>query len=128
MRYRKIRRFRDNRSNGRGHHARADNGEQGRLRPASFSNDRVRSNIKLPHGAEKLAERYNTLAKEALTSGDKVLAENYFQYADHYTRIIDEKKLNQNQNKIQVNEEKKEINNNSNFNSEINQNKTEEKK
>tara|TARA_B100000686_G_C16373736_1_gene753868 strand:+ start:136 stop:528 length:393 start_codon:yes stop_codon:yes gene_type:complete len=130
MRYRKTRRFRHNRSNGRGHHGhgRDSNGEQSRLRPVSFSRDRIRNNIKLPQGAEKLAEKYNALAKEALSSGDKIMAENYFQYADHYTRILDERRLNQNQNKIQVVEEKKEVNNNSNLSNELNQNKTEEKK
>ena len=128
MRYRKTRRFRHNRSNGRGHHGRDNNGEQSRLRPVSFSRDRIRNNIKLPQGAEKLAEKYNALAKEALSSGDKIMAENYFQYADHYTRILDERRLNQNQNKIQVVEEKKEVNNNSNLNNELNQNKTEENK
>ena len=56
------------------------------------------------------------------------MAENYFQYADHYNRILDERKLNQNQNKIQVIEEKKEVNNNSDFNNELNSNKIEENK
>ena len=37
-----------------------------------------------------------SLAKEALSSGDRTLSENYFQHADHFMRIIDEKKINQN--------------------------------
>ena len=39
------------------------------------------------HNASKLIEKYNNLAREALSSGDKILSENYFQHADHFTRI-----------------------------------------
>ena len=39
------------------------------------------------HGAHKLIEKYNNLAREALASGDIILAENYYQHADHYIRI-----------------------------------------
>ena len=42
------------------------------------------------HDAPKLIEKYNDLAKEALSNGDKILSENYFQYADHFTRILAE--------------------------------------
>ena len=42
------------------------------------------------HNASKLIEKYNNLAREALSSGDKILSENYFQYADHFTRILNE--------------------------------------
>jgi len=42
------------------------------------------------HNASKLIEKYNNLAREALSSGDKILSENYFQHADHFTRILDE--------------------------------------
>ena len=42
------------------------------------------------HNASKLIEKYNNLAREALTSGDKILSENYFQHADHFTRILSE--------------------------------------
>ena len=37
-----------------------------------------------------LIEKYNNLAREALSSGDKILSENYFQHADHFTRILSE--------------------------------------
>jgi hypothetical protein len=43
------------------------------------------------HNASKLIEKYNNLAREALSNGDKILSENYFQHADHFTRIINEK-------------------------------------
>ena len=42
------------------------------------------------HNAPKLIEKYNDLAKEALSNGDKILSENYFQHADHFMRILAE--------------------------------------
>ena len=90
MRHRKTRRFRY-RSNGRGHHSRNNGVDQNRLRSNSFSDMRERNSLK-PHGnPERLLEKYNLLAKEALSSGDKILSENYFQHADHFTRILAEK-------------------------------------
>ena len=38
--------------------------------------------------ASKLIDKYNDLAKEALSNGDKILSENYLQHADHFARII----------------------------------------
>ena len=46
------------------------------------------------HNASKLIEKYNNLAREALSSGDKILSENYFQHADHFTRILSEQEIN----------------------------------
>ena len=63
---------------------------------ANFSNN---SNFqrKIPgrnnHNASKLIEKYNNLAREALSSGDKILSENYFQHADHFTRILSEQEV-----------------------------------
>ena len=42
------------------------------------------------HNAPKLIEKYNDLAREALSNGDKILSENYFQHADHFMRILTE--------------------------------------
>ena len=42
------------------------------------------------HNASKLIEKYNDLAREASSNGDKILSENYFQHADHFTRILNE--------------------------------------
>jgi len=41
--------------------------------------------------APKLIEKYTDLAREALSNGDKILSENYFQHADHFIRIQGEK-------------------------------------
>ena len=43
------------------------------------------------HNASKLIEKYSNLAREALSSGDKILSENYLQHADHFTRILNER-------------------------------------
>ena len=42
------------------------------------------------HNASKLIEKYNNLAREALSIGDKIMSENYFQHADHFSRILSE--------------------------------------
>ncbi len=71
------------------------------------------------HNASKLIEKYSNLAREALSNGDKILSENYFQHADHFTRILNDqdaqKKLNSinndlpktQQNIVEVNKEQK---------------------
>ena len=54
------------------------------------------------HNAPKLIEKYNDLAREALSNGDKILSENYFQHADHFLRIIGDRNKNQNQNTVEI--------------------------
>ena len=46
------------------------------------------------HNAPKLIEKYNNLAREALSIGDKILSENYFQHADHFIRISEKQGIN----------------------------------
>ena len=46
------------------------------------------------HNASKLIEKYNDLAREALAQEDKILSENYFQHADHFTRVQNEQESN----------------------------------
>ena len=57
--------------------------------------------------AAKLIDKYNNLAREALSSGDKILSENYLQHADHFTRILSIQEINkvasQNNNVIEQN-------------------------
>ena len=64
------------------------------------------------HNASKLVEKYNDLAREALSKGDKILSENYFQHADHFTRILSErqnyKDSKERDNTVQDNEKKTE--------------------
>ena len=62
---------------------------------STFSNNNENFKRKAPgrnnHNAPKLIEKYNDLAREALSNGDKILSENYLQHADHFTRILNER-------------------------------------
>ena len=55
------------------------------------------------HNAPKLIEKYNDLAREASSNGDKILSENYLQHADHFMRILNEQ---ENQKKIKFSDNK----------------------
>ena len=52
------------------------------------------------HNVSKLIEKYSNLAREALSNGDKILSENYYQHAEHFIRVQSDKEnsLNKNQN------------------------------
>ena len=52
------------------------------------------------HNASKLIDKYNNLAREALSSGDKILSENYFQHADHFMRILNEQAIQKKNNLV----------------------------
>ena len=92
--------FRNNNNNRRNNFRRNDrnfksNGDRPKF-TSSFSNNETFQR-KVPgrnnHNASKLIEKYNNLAREALSSGDKILSENYFQHADHFTRILSEQEI-----------------------------------
>ena len=51
------------------------------------------------HNASKLIEKYNDLAREASSNGDKILSENYFQHAEHFIRILGEREASSNMKK-----------------------------
>ena len=53
--------------------------------------------------AEKLLEKYKNLAIEASSNGDKILSESYYQYADHFLRVIENRNLIQNNSKLDLN-------------------------
>ena len=92
---RKPRRFK-RRSNNRSHISHVSGNPKNRLGSSSFINGHTRNNFRPYLSAEKLFEKYNSLAKEAMSSGDKTLSENYLQHADHFMRIIEDKNKNQN--------------------------------
>lgn len=94
----KQRRFRG-RSNGRRHTSHRNGSGQNQSRPNTFSNVQPRNNFRSFQSAEKLFEKYTSLAKEAMSSGDKTLSENYLQHADHFMRVIEDKNKNRIQNK-----------------------------
>ena len=99
------------RPNGRSHRQHSAVPDQNRLRPNLFSNGQTKNNFRQTMSAEKLFEKYSTLAKEAMSSGDKTLSENYLQHADHFVRVIEDKNKNRNLNKKNVTEKSTDIKN-----------------
>ena len=79
------------------------NGDRGKFNNNFSNNDNFQRKIpgRNNHNASKLIEKYNNLAREALSVGDKILSENYLQHADHFTRILSEQ---ENYKKIKFNE------------------------
>ena len=112
--------FRNNNNNRRNNFRRNDrNFKPNGDRPKYGSNFSNNENFqrKIPgrnnHNASKLIEKYNNLAREALSSGDKILSENYFQHADHFTRILNEQeKYKKSRFSVESKEEKNLIVNN----------------
>ena len=51
--------------------------------------------------AGRLIEKYNNLAREALSNGDKILSESYFQHSDHFVRVQNEKDKNLNSSNLE---------------------------
>ena len=87
------------RHNNRGHSSHRNGHSQSGSRPSSFINGQNRNSFRTTQSAEKLLEKYNNLAKEALTGGDKTLSENYLQHADHFMRVIEDRNKSRDQNK-----------------------------
>ena len=90
------------RSNGRSRSSQENGYMQARSRSNSFSNNQTRNNFRPTQSAEKLLEKYNSLAKEAMSLGDKTLCENYLQHADHFMRIIEDKNKSRDQSTVNV--------------------------
>ena len=71
------------------------NGDRNKYNNNFSNNDTFQRKIsgRNNHNASKLIEKYNNLAREALSTGDKILSENYFQHADHFTRVLSEREI-----------------------------------
>ena len=89
--------FRNNNNGRRNNFRRNDrsfksNGDRNKFNSNFSNNENFQRKIpsRNNHNASKLIEKYNNLAREALSGGDKILSENYFQHADHFTRILSE--------------------------------------
>ena len=69
------------------------NGDNSKFGSNFSNNDNFKRKVpgRNNHNAPKLIEKYNDLAREALSNGDKILSENYLQHADHFTRILNER-------------------------------------
>ena len=63
------------------------NGNKGNGEFNNISDFKRRNPGRNNQNAAKLIDKYNELAREALSNGDKILSENYLQHADHFSRI-----------------------------------------
>ena len=126
--------FRNNNNNRRNNFRRNDrNFKTNGDRPKFSSNFSNNENFqrKAPgrnnHNASKLIEKYNNLAREALSSGDKILSENYFQHADHFTRILSEQEILKKTRFSPNTQENKDLNNVNKVDEEVQKEQTENK-
>jgi len=90
------------------------NGQSNSSNGSSFNNGNMNFNrngsMTNPHNVEKTVQKFQQLAKDAQSSGDPVLVENYLQHADHYSRRLAElneksrgnSSVNQNNNTIET--------------------------
>tara|TARA_Y100000590_G_scaffold142504_1_gene163542 strand:+ start:1581 stop:1958 length:378 start_codon:yes stop_codon:yes gene_type:complete len=101
MRNGKIRRFRprahNKHSSRRQGHSKSLNG----IHQINSHKNNFRNNTtKNPQSLERLVEKYKLLAKEALSSGDEVLNQNYLQHSDHFFRILSEVNESRSRNNV----------------------------
>ena len=83
-------------SSDRGFRKRMSNGHKNAGDFSSNTEFRYRNPGRNNQNAAKLVEKYHNLAREALSSGDKILSENYLQHADHFSRILSIQEINKN--------------------------------
>ena len=103
--------YRRNRYRSNGDRSFHKNGSDQKLN-SNFSNDSNfirRSPGRNNQNASKLVEKYTSLAKEAISNGDKILSENYFQHAEHFVRILGDQEKMKNDNQKKTAEPDKEI-------------------
>ena len=91
--------FRNNNNNNRRNNFRRNdrsfksNGERPKFGSNFSNNENFKRKVpgRNNHNAPKLIDKYNDLAREASSNGDKILSENYLQHADHFTRVLNER-------------------------------------
>ena len=104
------------RNNNKRHRFRTNNSDRNHKRNGSIhklnpdfvnsSNFQRRNPNRFNHNASKLIDKYNDLGREALSKGDKILSESYFQHSDHFLRILNEQNQEKNQDKSDIKEKK----------------------
>ena len=100
--------YRNNRKNrfksnlDRGYRKRSLSGLKNQNDFNTSSEFRHRSPGKNNQNAAKLVDKYNNLAREALSSGDKILSENYLQHADHFSRILSLQEVSKSEEKNNI--------------------------
>src|SRR6188768_2155937 len=76
------------RMRGRNNNNNSNNNNRKGPNPLTRSYESNGPDVKIRGSAQQIAEKYATLARDAMSSGDRVIAENYLQHAEHYNRII----------------------------------------
>jgi len=111
--------FRNNNSGRRNNFRRNDrnfksNGDRPKFGSNFVKNDNFqrRTPGRNNHNASKLIEKYSNLAREALSGGDKILSENYFQHADHFTRVLNDQEAFKKAKNLETENEDKNLLNN----------------
>ena len=92
--YRNNRKNRFKSNGDRNFRRRSSNGHKAQNEFSSNSDFRHRNPGRNNQNAAKLVDKYNNLAREALSTGDKILSENYLQHADHFSRILTLQEMN----------------------------------
>lgn len=72
------------------HHNHHNNQQNRRVNPRVQIFDSNGPDVRIRGNAYQITEKYLTLAKDAASAGDRVLAESYLQHAEHYQRFINE--------------------------------------
>ena len=80
--------MRPNQNNKNRQRGRNNNGGRKHVNPLSRNFESNGPDVKVRGNAAHIAEKYLQLARDAQSSGDPVLAENYLQHAEHYFRIV----------------------------------------
>ena len=87
----KIRRFRPRSHNKHGSRRQGHQSKSNGIHQINNHRNNFRGNTtKNPQNLERLIEKYRNLAKEALSSGDEILKQNYLQHSDHFSRVLSE--------------------------------------
>ena len=92
--YRSNRKNRFKSNGDRGFRKRTSNGHKIHNDFSQNSDFKHRNPGRNNQNASKLIDKYNNLAREALSVGDKILSENYLQHADHFKRVLSLQELN----------------------------------
>ena len=117
-------RGRNNRRNGRRNYGSRSSqviklNDQGR----AFNQQRVKFN----GNATKLYEKYKQLASEALSIGEKILAESYFQHADHFARMLPAQVETNTSSQAEIKDSEEKSSNGENKDLEINKSESDDK-
>lgn len=80
--------------------SRSNNGRRSNNQQRTQVYDSNGPDVRIRGTAHQVAEKYLSLAKDATSAGDRIVAENYYQHAEHYIRIINEMNGSFDANKI----------------------------